>query len=240
MYHIEWPIFIIAVVAEVIGTASGLGSSILFLPAAQYFESPTTVMALTGILHVFANTFRLILFWNRASFKPFLVMAAVFLISSGLGAWLSTGTDKHVYKIAMGVALILFVILRLVFVSHYIEFFKAFKNPLMGLAGFVSGWLGTGGTIRALALNGLNLSKNEFIFASSGIDLGGDALRTAIYLFNGYLDHEHIFYIPALGLGAWIGSQIGKKIVARVSQRHFEYFTLAMLAVMGLSLLTGL
>ncbi len=239
MYHIEWQIFVIAILAEIIGTASGLGSSILFLPLAQYFESPATVLVLTGVLHVFANLFRVYLFWDRSSLKPFFKLAVIFFVTSALGALVSAGTDQESYRLALGVMLLVFVAARLAFSFHITKIFSEQKNSVMALSGFVSGWLGTGGSLRAMALSSMNLSKNEFILASSGIDLGGDMARTSIYLANGNLSREHLLYIPVLALSAWIGSRIGKKIVARISQNTFEKFTLIILALMGFSMLVG-
>lgn len=237
MYHIEWPIILIAIVAEIFGTASGLGSSILFLPAAQYFESPQTVLILTALLHVFSNSARVYLFWDPKAIKPFFGLIAVFILTSALGAVISTWTTRPNYEIALGSLLIIFVILKLALSAELLTRFRRFQNSITGVSGFLTGWLGTGGAIRAIALSGFALQKNQFIFVSSSIDLGGDFLRSIIYLYNGYLEKEHLLYIPVLAICAWIGSRIGKRVVGLIPQRRFEQLTLATIFMMGLSMI---
>jgi uncharacterized membrane protein YfcA len=240
MYHFEWPIFFLAVLTEVLGTASGLGSSMLFLPAAQYFEAPTTVLVLTSVLHVFANSFRVFLFWDRRLIRPLKSLIVTFILSSGLGALLSTQMNRPAHETALGSLLILFVLFKWTASTRVAHFFHRQRIPILGTAGFLSGWLGTGGAIRAMALNGLDFEKSQYVFASSTIDLGGDFFRSVIYLVNGYLEKEHLPYFAVLAAGAWIGSHLGKRLLGFISQKQFERFTLATIFVMGALLIRGL
>lgn len=47
--------FILALVAEIIGTVSGFGSSILFVPIASMFFDFKIVLGITAVFHVFSN-----------------------------------------------------------------------------------------------------------------------------------------------------------------------------------------
>ena len=46
---------VIALICEIIGTVGGFGSSVFFVPVAQFFFSLKIVLGLTAILHVFSN-----------------------------------------------------------------------------------------------------------------------------------------------------------------------------------------
>jgi hypothetical protein len=234
MIHFEWQILVIALVSEILGTASGLGSSVLFLPLAQYVEPPHLVMVLTAILHVFANSFRVYLFWAPQGYALLKKLAPTFLVTTGIGALLAIWTTPPYYKLAMGSVLIIFGALRLFSKQHQTMSSKK-QISLIGMAGLLTGWVGTGGAIRAMVLSAFNYSKYEFIFISSGIDLGGDVLRTVIYLFSGFLEYEHILYIPALGICAWIGSQIGKSLVKRIPQAFFERLVIVIIMAVGIT-----
>ncbi len=58
-----YAIFIaLALVSEIIGTVSGFGSSILFVPIASLFFDFTTVLGITAVFHVFSNLSKIVLF----------------------------------------------------------------------------------------------------------------------------------------------------------------------------------
>ncbi len=46
---------ILALISEIIGTISGFGSSILFVPVASMFFDFKTVLGITAVFHVFSN-----------------------------------------------------------------------------------------------------------------------------------------------------------------------------------------
>ena len=54
--------FILALLAEILGTVSGFGSSILFVPLASIFLDFKVVLGITAVFHVFSNLSKLILF----------------------------------------------------------------------------------------------------------------------------------------------------------------------------------
>lgn len=53
---------ILALLAEIIGTIGGFGSSLFFVPIAQFFFDTKTVLGLTAVFHVFSNSSKLFLF----------------------------------------------------------------------------------------------------------------------------------------------------------------------------------
>jgi uncharacterized protein len=53
---------ILTFVSEVIGTVSGFGSSILFVPMASLFFDFKTVLGITAVFYVFSNLSKILLF----------------------------------------------------------------------------------------------------------------------------------------------------------------------------------
>ena len=47
--------YFLALIAEILGTLSGFGSSILFVPLASYFFDVKEVLGITAMFHVFSN-----------------------------------------------------------------------------------------------------------------------------------------------------------------------------------------
>jgi uncharacterized membrane protein YfcA len=54
--------FILALIAEVIGTISGFGSSILFVPLASIFLDFKMVLGVTAVFHIFSNLSKIYFF----------------------------------------------------------------------------------------------------------------------------------------------------------------------------------
>lgn len=214
----------IAFATEVLGTLSGFGSSTFFVPSAVYFESFNLVLALTAILHTFSNLSKLTLFHNKALWPQLLQIALPSILFCGVGAVLSNWLDPLLFKRTLGVALIIISIFLLVFKLKN----KIFKltplqtHILVSLSGFLTGLVGTGGALRGLLLQSLNLSKDSFILFSAGIDIGGDLLRTVIYTSQGYMDWNQWFYIPMMGAAAIAGAWVGQKLLVYIPQKQFE------------------
>jgi uncharacterized membrane protein YfcA len=100
----------LAFVAEILGTVSGFGSSILFVPVASIFFDFKTVLAITAVFHVFSNLSKIALFRKGIDKEIVLklgIPAVVFVI---LGAWLTNyiATDKM--ELFMNIALVILAI----------------------------------------------------------------------------------------------------------------------------------
>ena len=53
---------VLALITEIIGTVSGFGSSILFVPTASLFFDFKAVLGITAVFHVFSNLSKITLF----------------------------------------------------------------------------------------------------------------------------------------------------------------------------------
>jgi len=60
------------------------------------------------------------------------------------------------------------------------------------------------------------LKKEVYVVTIASIALLVDFTRIPLYFGNGFLEKEYFWYIPVLFVMAFVGSFIGKKIVARV------------------------
>jgi hypothetical protein len=101
------------------------------------------------------------------------------------------------------------------------------------MAGFMAGFIGTGGVIRGLVLASFNLEKNFFVGTSAAIDFGVDLSRTIIYLDDEYLDKKLWWYLPILLGAAFAGSYIGKRLLGKIPQVLFKRIVLGLIFIIG-------
>jgi uncharacterized membrane protein YfcA len=223
----------LAVLAEIIGTIGGFGSSVFLIPIAGFFFDFHTVLAITGIMHVFSNISKLFLFHKGIDKKLLSLIGLPSIIFVVIGSYLSVFLYLKYAELILGIFLILFSVLLFIKPDFSLKPNKYNAISGGGIAGFLAGLIGTGGAVRGLSLAAFNLEKNTFIATSAAIDLGVDLTRSIIYVSNGYLQKEYYIMTPALLLVAFVGSYIGKIILKYISQSQFRRVVLFLIFSIG-------
>ena len=221
--------FLGGLVAEIIGTVSGFGSSILFVPLASLFFDFKIVLGITAVFHVFSNISKIILFRKGIDKNIVLKLGIPAVIFVIIGAFLSNIVPQKELELGMNLFLVLLSFLLIVYSDKTLA--KTDTNLVTGglVSGFLAGIIGTGGTIRGLTLTAFNLEKDIFLASSALIDLGVDSSRAIVYFFNGYIVREFLFTIPILVVISIVGSWIGKMILAKIPQKAFKYIVLGVI-----------
>ena len=229
------PIFIIlSLLAEVLGTVGGFGSSVFFVPIANFFFDFQSVLGITALYHLSSNVTKIAFFKKGLDKTLVLYLGIPAVIFVLIGAYFSNYFDPVVLTYLLGFFLITLSLLFLIFKKLKVN--PNIKNALIGgsLSGLSAGLLGTGGAIRGMTMAAFKLDKNKFIATSAVIDLGVDISRTIIYFLNGYVHKDDLYLIPVLLVVSIIGTWIGKKILHRISQDHFRNFVLVLILVIGI------
>lgn len=229
--------YILALLAEIAGTIGGFGSSIFLIPIAGLFFDFETVLAITGVLHVFSNIFKIRLFKTGIDYKLLLLIGIPSVILVFIGALLTKYINLQYAEFILSLFLIVFSLLLLI--KPHLKVKANSFNAMSGgsIAGFLAGLIGTGGAIRGFCLAAFDLEKNIFIATSAAIDLGVDATRSVVYLANGYLEVNYYYMIPILLAIAYIGTYIGKLILAKMPQERFKKVVLFFVLGIGLFML---
>lgn len=221
----------LAFLTEILGTISGFGSSILFVPLASLFFDFKTVLGITAVFHVFSNLSKIALFRNGIDKSIVLKLGIPAVIFVTIGAWLTTQIALSKIELVMNIGLIGLAIYLILNFNKRLA--QTDRNLYIGggLSGLLAGLIGTGGAIRGLTLAAFQLPKNIFIASSAFIDLGVDLSRAVIYVSNGYFKKEYLFLIPFLIGISIAGSYLGKLILKRTSEKQFRYLVLIIIVL---------
>jgi uncharacterized membrane protein YfcA len=73
--------FFLALLAEILGTVSGFGSSILFVPLASMFLDFKLILGITAVFHVFSNLSKIYLFQTGIDKKIALILGIPAIIA---------------------------------------------------------------------------------------------------------------------------------------------------------------
>ncbi|WP_339889874.1 sulfite exporter TauE/SafE family protein [uncultured Flavobacterium sp.] len=225
---------LLALLAEIIGTIGGFGSSVFFVPFTNLFFDFHTVLGITAIFHLSSNISKIYLFRKGLDKKLLLQIGIPSVIFVIVGGILSNYFDSKILEISLGVFLIALSLLFLVKDKLVIP--ARMKESVIGgsLSGFTAGFLGTGGAIRGITMAAFNLEKSVFVATSATIDFGIDLTRSFVYFFNGYITKEILIYIPFLFVIGFIGTWIGQKILNKIPQDKFKKLSLVFILLIGI------
>lgn len=226
--------FLLAFIAEIIGTVSGFGSSILFVPLASAFFDFKTVLGITAVFHVFSNLSKIYLFRKGIQREIVLKLGIPAVIFVIIGALLTKYIPQKEIEVAMNILVLFLALFLLSGQAKRIK--QSNQNLYTGgmISGFLAGLLGTGGAIRGLTLAAFQMEKDAFISTSAFIDFGVDFSRAGVYIWNGYVLQEHLFYIPFLIGISLLGTYIGKRILVHVSEKVFQIILLSIICLTAL------
>lgn len=234
MDKINYIFLFLALLAEIIGTVGGFGSSVFFVPIGNFYFDFHSVLGLTAIFHLSSNMSKIVLFKQGIDKKLLVnigIPSVLFVIIGGL---LSKILDGNILEFLLAIFLIGLSLLFLIKKELIVSPNK--KNAITGgiLSGFSAGLLGTGGAIRGLTMAAFNLEKSVFIATSAFIDFFIDFTRTFVYFFNGYIHQHDLIYLPFLILIGILGTYIGKRILNFVPQDIFKKISLILILLIGM------
>ncbi len=225
--------FLLALLAEIIGTISGFGSSILFVPLATIFIDFKLVLGITAVFHVFSNLSKIVLFKKGINKEIAIKLGIPAVLFVVLGAYLTQVIPLKEIELSMNLIILGLTLFLISGAGKKIQ--QTNFNLYTGgvISGFLAGLIGTGGAIRGLTLAAFGLEKDVFIATSALIDLGVDSSRAVVYILQGYFLGEHLILIPFLVVIAVMGSYLGKRILAYLPEKYFHYVVLCVIAAIS-------
>jgi uncharacterized membrane protein YfcA len=229
------PYFILlALIAEILGTIGGFGSSLFFVPIAAYFLDFHSVLGITALFHVSSNLSKIVLFKHGFDRRLIIWMgipAVLFVIA---GAYLSRFVPVSQLELILAIFLVTISLVFMLFRNLIVK--PTLANAATGgaVSGIVAGMLGTGGAIRGIVLTAFDLKMEVFIATSAIIDLAIDASRSIVYAANGYVHTHDLYLVPILLLVSIAGTYTGKIILKHVTAQQFRSLVLILILLTGI------
>lgn len=223
-----------ALLAEIIGTIGGFGSSVFFVPIGNFYFDFHSVLGLTALFHFSSNLSKIVLFKKGLDKKLLIQIGIPSVIFVIIGGFLSSYFKGFFLEVALGIFLVGISAFFLIKKNSVVRANKI--NAMTGgaLSGFSAGLLGTGGAIRGLTMAAFNLEKSVFIATSAVIDFCIDFTRTFVYWKNGYIHQHDLKYVPFLFVIGIVGTYTGKRILKYIPQDKFKRISLVLILLIGI------
>lgn len=227
--------YFLTLLAEIIGTVGGFGSSVFFVPMASFFYDFQAVLGLTAFYHLFSNISKILLFFKGIDKRIFFSIGIPSIIMVIIGAYFSKFLVGDIGSLVLGIFLFLFAAFLLIKPDFVLA--QTASNSIIGggLSGLTAGLLGTGGAIRGLTLASFDVPKATFLATSALIDFGVDSSRFVVYFSQDYITKDMLFKAPMLLGISLIGTWFGKKLLERISQENFRKIALWLILMIGIT-----
>lgn len=251
-------ICISAVVASFLTLFSGFGLGTLLMPVFALFFPVNVAIALTAIVHLFNNLFKLGLLGKYADRTVAFQFGIPAILSAILGAWILMWLSelKPLFgyrlleynfqitpiKLIVAILMVFFALLELIPRFEKLSFEKKYL-PLGGvLSGFFGGISGHQGALRSAFLIRCGLSKKGFLATGIVIACLVDISRISIYSkhFSMAVTQKNGLLLLGAIISAFLGAFIGNKLVIKVTMRVIQIIVSVMLFGIALGLGAGL
>jgi uncharacterized membrane protein YfcA len=199
-------------VSFLVSASAGLGGSLILVPALALALGTKEGVALAALLLAANNVVKVI---GYRKTLPFVKSIVVMLLVS-VGAWVGA---------------------RLLELKRV----RRVEGPVLAFAsGATSGFSGTSGPLKGMALRQLDLDRAHFVGAASLVSLAGDATKAAVFTEAGLVTGDSltvtIMAIPLM----LIATFTGRRVNFSLGERGYSYLFWAVMAGYTLRLAGGL
>lgn len=247
-----------ALLASCLTFFSGFGLGTLLMPVVALFLPVEVAIAVTAIVHLANNLFKLALVGKKADCSVVWRFGAPAVLAALLGAWLLNMLSGlptlfeyqwlgrefavSVVKFIIGVLILAFVWLELS--PRFAKMsFDARYLPLGGaLSGFFGGLSGHQGAFRSMFLIKSGLDSQRFIATGVVLAVLVDVARMLVYGWSFSANTANVQWMMVLSasFSAFVGAYLGAKLLHKVTLRTIQRLVSVLLVLIGLGLVTGL
>jgi uncharacterized protein len=230
--------------AFILSATAGFGGSLILVPSLTLLLGSKVGVALSALLLSWNNLFKLIAYRNylKESWKPGLVITALTLVGVFMGAKLLVAAPETWVTWAVIVSCMATLLVELL--RFFLKYTKrthqltnrrfkfqsqVYASVLAFFSGASSGFSGTSGPLKGMALRNLNLNHMQFVAGASIVSFVGDVVKAGIFAEAGLLQDTWrtlLWAIPLMLLGTYAGYWVNRNIGER-------WFAVVFWAVIG-------
>lgn len=225
--------FLSALVSGVTGMAGGT----LLLSVLSLFYDPTATIALHGLLQVFANLSRVILFLRSVSWKPVLFFVLLSFPGAYLGASVRELFSPSILKTLLG-TIILYVALKPKSKKNETTSQTIIFLPLGFVSGFLGMIIGVTGPLLAPFFLKAGLTKEVFVATKALCQFVVQLIKVALFATLLSFDYTVFQYeIVVMTTAIFLGTFIAKLSLHYISEIIFVRILKIILCILGIKLL---
>lgn len=249
---------LVAAFASLLTFFSGFGLGTLLTPAFILFFPPEVAIALTGVVHLLNNFFKISLVGKYINWNVAIKFGATSIIGSLIGAtllvFISDIPSIYTYsingkvfsvtpvKVVVAVLLMFFALLEVV--SAFEKIRIEGKKLLVGglVSGFFGGLSGNQGALRSIFLLRSELPKESYIATGILIACVVDISRLLVYFsqFEKINVEDNLSLLFTAILSAFAGAYIGNKLLKKITMKFIQRTVAVLIMLLAVGLGAGI
>ncbi|MFZ4635182.1 MAG: TSUP family transporter [Saprospiraceae bacterium] len=252
-----WIIGATAFLASLLTLFSGFGLGTILLPVMGLFFPVHVAVALTGVVHLLNNIFKLTLVGRHADQSMVWRFGIPSVLGGLLGAWLlsqlvhaplwfvwhwgGAAFEVTYIKVVIGLLMMVFAFQELSPAGRRMQFGPQYLRLGGLISGFFGGLSGHQGALRSAFLINAGLDKSAFIATGVVIACLVDLTRLPVY-FGRFLGAEagtNWGVLLTATLCAFAGAFIGTRYMQKVTVEAVRWITGVLIVVIGVLLVLG-
>jgi uncharacterized protein len=172
-------VLLAASAAFTISASAGLGGSLVLVPSLALVLGTKEGIALAALLLALNNVVKVAAYRRTIPLAASAAVIALTVAGAAAGARLLVAASEHLVSLAVVASIALSVVAERV--ERLAPSRRAASPPLALAAGATSGFSGTSGPLKGIALRNLCLDRFHMAGAASAVSLAGDATKAAVF-----------------------------------------------------------
>lgn len=198
--------------AFTVSASAGLGGSLLMVPTLALFLGSKEGVALAALLLASNNILKIAAYRETLPFRAAAVVIVLLMAGAALGSSLLVRAPEAWVTIAI---LVMFGASLVAERFDLSRLRTGFAPALAFFSGATSGFSGTSGPLKGVAIRNLDLDRRHFVGAASLASFAGDATKTAVFAEAELLGRASVLValaaVPLMVAGTWTGSRFNQQ-----------------------------
>ena len=200
-------------VAFAVSASAGLGGSLILVPTLALVLGTKEGVAMAALLLAGNNVVKVFAYRETLPFKRAAMVVGLLAAGAAIGARLLVSSPEDVVTVAVIISFALALIAERFDLSR----FRTAGGPFLAFgSGATSGFSGTSGPLKGMAIRQLGLDRAHFVGAASIASLVGDATKTAVFAEARLLDGSAVLLailaVPLMLAATFTGRRINQSI----------------------------
>lgn len=224
-------------VSFMISASAGLGGSLILVPTLALVLGTKEGVALAALLLAANNVVKVFAYRSSLPFRKALAIIVLIAIGATLGARLLVAAPETVVTVAVIVSFVVALLAE----QLDLIWLRRLGGPVLAFSsGATSGFSGTSGPLKGVAIRQLDLDRAHFVGAASLASLAGDTAKTAVFAGADLLDGS-AFLIALAAVPLMISATYaGRRINRAIGERGYTILFWGVMAGYTFRLLLGL
>lgn len=224
-------------VSFTVSASAGLGGSLILVPTLALVLGTKEGVAMAALLLAANNVVKVFAYRKSLPLRKSLIVIVLVAVGAALGARLLVAAPEEVVTAAVIASLVL----ALVAERFDLARLRTAGGPVLALgSGATSGFSGTSGPLKGMAIRQLDLDRAHFVGAASLVSLAGDATKAAVFTGAQLLGGESfVLALVAVPL-MFVATFTGRRINSSLGERGYAYLFWGVMAGYTLRLVLAL